>query len=63
MDKDRVIALLDSVKRRVNCMSEDNVWEKFEGKDLIEFRSYWHPTIYTMTIQIRDIPDEKESTS
>lgn len=63
MVRDRILALLDSVKRRVTCMSEQSLREEFESKDKVQFRSFWSPSIYTMTIERYEIPNDEIKTS
>ena len=41
-------------------MSETSVREEFEQKDKMQFRSFWSPSIYTMTIERYQIDEEEE---
>lgn len=59
MVRERVLALLESVKRRVMCMSESTIREEFESKDHMKFRSFWSPSVYTMAIERYEIEDEE----
>lgn len=61
MVREKVIALLEAAKRRVICMSETSVREEFEQKDKMQFRSFWSPSIYTMTIERYQLDEEEES--
>ncbi len=59
MVKDKILFFLESVRRRVICMSETRLREEFEEKDSIRFRSFWSPSVYTMTIERYEIDDEE----
>lgn len=61
MVREKVLALLEASKRRITCMSETSIREEFEAKGYMQLRSFWSPSIYTMTIERYQIDEEEES--
>jgi len=58
MVRERVLALLEAAKRRITCMSETSIREEFEAKGNMQLRSFWSPSVYTMTIERYELDEE-----
>lgn len=59
--KDELLVFLQQIQRQISYMSDEDIKAQINKSGHIAFRNCWMPKTTTMTISIREIPNEEST--